>query len=88
MSYNQKDFNYYDAENPEVWELFERFALEAAQYRGNYSANAIFQRIRWETMIQKKGSFKVNNNWSKHYAHKFMVKYPQYVGFFRTRQSS
>lgn len=87
MSYNFRRFQIYDKANPEVWQMFEFFALEAAKSTKRYSSRAIFHRIRWETMVSGDGEFKINNNWSKYYALKFMAAHPQHSGFFQTRSS-
>ena len=74
---------------PRVSILFVRFAKEIID-RGykNYSVNAIFERIRWETDtpdIDGKSTFKLSNNHRAWYARKFMETYPEHAGFFRTR---
>lgn len=75
--------------NPNVSILFVRFTNEVIN-RGfsNYSVNAIFERIRWETDEADhdgKSTFKLNNNYRAWYARKFMERYPEHEGFFRTR---
>jgi|TARA_R110000782_G_scaffold624_2_gene2080 hypothetical protein len=79
----------FDAENPNVRNLFIRFSLELIE-RGfsNYSAQAIMERIRWETDeadVDGKSTFKINNNYVAWYARKFMEAYYEHDGFFRTR---
>jgi hypothetical protein len=76
-------------QHPRVKKLFTQFTKEII-YRGfkNYSAMAIFQRIRWETDqadTQGKSMFKLNNNYAPWFARQFMDENPQYKGFFRTR---
>jgi len=79
----------YDAEFPEVWDMFCRFALQTiAQGFENYSAYAIFEWIRWETDLgdsRGKYTFKLNNNYRPYYARWFMDVYPEHAGYFRTR---
>ena len=77
-------------DNPEVWDLFVRFTFEMIN-KGfkNYSAqHGIFARIRWEMDVGGNGvtQFKINNNYSAFYARRFMKMYPQYDGFYRTRE--
>ncbi len=51
--------------NPRVYDLFEKFAnqWQAARPGGRISADAILQRIRWETTVRAVGDvFEVNNN--------------------------
>ena len=75
--------------HPEVWDLFEQFSFQMIN-RGfqNYSAKAIFERIRWEKDAGGDGitTFKVGNNHPAFYARAFMRKYPRHDGFFRLRE--
>jgi len=78
--------------NPNVWALYVRFTREMSE-RGfsNYSANAIFERIRWETDTvgeDGKSTFKVNNNHRPYYARWYMNRFPEHKGFFRIRKLS
>ena len=81
-----KEFHH---DNPRVYELFKKFTFQAIQAgRKNYSVNAIFERIRWHTDIETCGDdFKLNNNHRAYYGRKFMRDYPEYDGFFRTRDT-
>ena len=75
--------------HPDVWYLFVKFTKEKIdQGFNNYSVNAIFERIRWEKDTGGDGvvSFKLNNNYRAFYSRTFMKKFPQYDGFFRTRE--
>jgi hypothetical protein len=74
--------------NPHVWKLFEKFTLMAiSKGHKNLSAWLVVNRIRWETSIETQGDdFKISNDFIALYARYFMHKYPQYNGFFRTKQ--
>jgi hypothetical protein len=74
--------------NPHVWKLFEKFTLMAiSKGHRNLSAWLVVNRIRWETSIETQGDdFKISNDFIALYARYFMHKYPQYNGFFRTKQ--
>ena len=79
----------FSAAHPEVVRLFVRFTKETIE-RGfaHYSCKAIFERIRWETDqadTDGRSTFKLNNNYTAWYARKFMERYPEHAGFFRTR---
>lgn len=80
----------YDHENQEVYGLFVKFAVQArnAGYR-QFSANAIFERIRWELAIEKKDDgFKMNNNYRAYYARRLMAENPEkFGGFFQIREA-
>jgi len=77
-------------EHPEVWDLFKKFTFEKIkQGFKNYGARNIIERIRWETdkpNEQGVGTFKINNNYHPFYARRFMRKFPEHEGFFRTRE--
>ena len=76
-------------QNPKVWELFVKFTgVAIARGFANYSAYAIFERIRWETDeadVDGKSTFKINNNYRPYYARMFMREFPHHKGFFRIR---
>lgn len=77
----------FDRENPHVFEMFERFAKEARN-RGHqrYSANGIFERMRWEThMTSNDNDFKLSNNLRAYYARKLMASDETFVGFFTVK---
>jgi len=77
----------YHKENPQVWELFEYYTLQVINkgYK-NYGAKGVMERIRWHTEIETTGDrFKISNNHTAYYARFFHYKYPQYDGFFRTK---
>jgi len=84
----EKDFLEFHNANPHVWLLFRQFARKAmASGRKSYSANAIFERIRWYTDIDSNDEqgFKVNNNHRAYYTRLFQSQYPNHAHFFRTR---
>lgn len=76
----------YDRENPMVWEMFKKFALELIE-RGyeRIGAKMIFERIRWETTVAGNDQFKINNNYTPYYARKFEQVYPQHSEVFSKR---
>lgn len=82
------DFLKYDQENPEIWRLFKKYALQAKEKGfSNYSANGIFEIIRWHTTGRGNDGFKVNNNYRPDYSRKMMSFYPSFEGFFRVRET-
>lgn len=77
--------------HPEVWDLFARFALELLRSgRKRIGAGAIWERIRWETMVNPdyadRKEFKLNNNFRAFYARRFERMYPGYEGCFEKRR--
>lgn len=86
LKYKWWDFH---KKNPQVYELVEHFTFEVIK-RGfkNYSIKSVFERIRWHTDVETTGvKFKLSNNHTAYYARLFMVKNPDYEGFFRTKQT-
>ena len=85
----QERFEDFDAEHPEVFELFVRFSKELiAAGHTSYSADAILHRIRWhfDVNAKKDGGFKINNNFTSRYARKLATANPTEFGeFFRFR---
>ena len=86
-NYTPENFDKHHAENPHIYDLFCRFAQQAARQREYYSAKIIFHRIRWETEIaENQSEFKVSDGWISHYSRKFMKDFPEHNGFFKTTQ--
>jgi hypothetical protein len=80
------DFKTYDKENPQIWNKFKKYSFEAKEKGfSNYSANGIFEIIRWNTDLQQRDKYKVNNNYRPDYARKMMKNFPEFKSFFRTR---
>lgn len=82
-------FKTFHRTNPIVWRLFEQFTLDLIRAgRGNYSSNAIFERIRWQIDVDLviAEEIKLNNNFRAYYARLFHVAHPEHDGFFRNRK--
>jgi hypothetical protein len=74
--------------NPEVWEKFEEYTLEAIHSgnRRHYSHWAIVNRIRWNREIETQGGeFKISNDHIAFYARLFHARHPDYDGFFKLK---
>jgi len=85
--WTKENFDIHCQDNPEIYEAFVKYALQAAHRRKHYSAKSIFHRIRWQTMFQEQGcQFKIDDGWISHYARKFMDEYTHLEGFFSIRQ--
>ena len=86
MLANIEQFKKYHKENPHIYHMFIRYALEAAKHREHFSAKAIIELLRWETMVSGNDQFKINNNYAPYYARMFEHNFPQHEGFFRKRE--
>jgi hypothetical protein len=80
-------FAKFHAENPHIYELFKRFTADVIRAGfQNFSARAVFHRIRWYTNVETNDpNFKINNNHSPYYARMWMIDHDR-KGFFRTRE--
>lgn len=86
----ERRFAQYHHDNPHVYVLFKKYALQVAQ-RGHprFSAKAVFERLRWHLLFETKGDvFKLNNNYTAYYARMLMQKEPRFKDFFRVRDNS
>ena len=84
--FTTENFEQYDKENPHIWEGFVKYTMEVTPHRKYFSAKAVFHRMRWDTAIgEVAAEYKLNDGWISHYARKFMDEFPQYDGFFQTR---
>lgn len=84
--WTKENFEIHHENNPRVYELFCRFALQSAKKRDHFSAKMVYFRIRWFTQVEENDSqFKLDDGWVSHYARKFMEDYPEYKDFFETR---
>jgi len=81
-----KKFKDYDAENQNVYRLFERYSQKMiATGRLKYSAWTIVNLIRWEHDIKNKEPFKINNDFIALYGRLFIYRNFEHLGFFEFR---
>lgn len=80
----EKFLNYH-SDRKEIWDMFEKFSLDAARAGKPIGAKAIMERVRWFTEIEQNGSFKVCNSYTAYYARMFAAKHPGYSGLFEFR---
>ncbi len=75
--------------NPKVWELLVRFTFELVDHGYKHAGiSLIWERMRWEMSLQTTDpeGFKLNNDFRSRYARRLMKHYPEWEGFFRTRE--
>jgi len=83
------EFKNFHKKNPEVYELFKRFAFEAIN-KGHVrlSSEMLINRIRWETsVVTTDKDYKINNDYKPFYSRMFMAEYPLHKNFFSLRGS-
>jgi hypothetical protein len=83
-----KKFFEFHFENPGVYDLFEKFALQAkAANRPRFSHWMIAQRIRWYTNIETTGTdYKLSNDYIAMYARLLVYAIPELEGFFQLKK--
>lgn len=87
MTSQKHKFLIFHQQNPELWGWIDHYALSCAR-RGwqHYGIQSVIEVARWKTAIQTQGDpYKINNNYTAHYARMWMLVHPEYDGFFRTR---
>lgn len=84
-----KAFERWDSENPDIYRLFEDYALQAINAgKRHFGAKAVAERVRWEAMIVRgKGEFRLNNNFVAFFVRRFEERHPEHAAFFRKRRS-
>ena len=79
-------FQEYHERNPRIYEEFKRFAfLLINNGHKKIGSKQVFERIRWESMIERIDRYKVNNNYTADYAYKFESDFPYLEGIFYHR---
>lgn len=84
-------FEHFHATNPHVFAELRALALRAkASGIERWSVDALFHVLRWERAIATRSDdgFRLNNNYTSHYARRLMDEVPELAGFFNTRRSS
>jgi len=81
------NFFTYHAANPHIYEALRRFALEAKRHgRRRLGMKAVFERLRWWSLVEARSdAFKLNNNYTAHYARLLMKNEAELRDFFETR---
>lgn len=85
----QREFEVFHAENPHVYELFCRFAMQAIDAgREKFGARSIWERMRWYVAFETTGDddYKLNDHHPPYYARMFMREHQECEGFFETRR--
>lgn len=78
------------AQHPEVYRLFERFALEAASRGRTFGAKALAERVRWETMLTwspDDTGYRWNNNYTAYVARRLVEDHPRLESLMRFRRT-
>lgn len=85
----ERAFRSFDEEHPQIYEALVRLAklARSRDARKKWSINALFERARWEMIVERgEESFKLNNNYRSYYARKIMQELPEFKDFFSLRE--
>jgi len=79
-------FDDWAAENPEIVELFLRYAREARASGRHYGIKAIAERVRWHVTVEKREDYKINNSYMSRLSRLLVRVDPDLVGLFEFRK--
>lgn len=82
-------FAKFHKENPKVYQLFKEYFFFLHKRKGwqRVGAKLIMERIRFEYLIiTSDPNFKINNNFTTHYARLFVKEHPEYKKCFVFRK--
>lgn len=88
MSKLECQFAEFHAENPHVYSLFERYALEAWKAGASrIGVKAIAERVRWDQRVGVQTSdWKINNSIVALYARLLIHRHPMFAELIETRE--
>ena len=86
----QEQFEAFHKNNPHIWEEFVKHTFQMIAKKSKYSAQAIFEVIRWSKIITSDNTtdFKISNNHVPFYARAFIETYPEHEGFFQIKKQT
>jgi hypothetical protein len=86
---NREKFEEFHRKNPAVYEMLAKYGRELLDAgHAKLSIALMAERVRWEAAIRTTGDrFKINNNFTAHYARRLADEFPEFRGRFLTRRS-
>jgi len=76
-------------DNPQVFPLYERFALEMLERGRRFGTQLLTERVRWEVMMTiapDEMGYRVNNNHNAYIARLLIARHPGLSALMRTRR--
>ena len=75
-------------ENPDLYRLFEHFALRMASLERPFGAKFLAERVRWECAeTNRDGEYAINNNLTAYIARRLVQDHPHLSRFLRFRET-
>lgn len=83
------EFQLFDQENPRVYQTFKRYAFQLLLAgKSRISHGSILERMRWESDLQATDEYKVNQNFGRPMAERFVFEHPEHSGAFAFKKRS
>lgn len=83
----EERYRKWKAEHPEIYALFERFALEFGSKQKRFGIKAIAERVRWEIETSWDGEdFKINNVYPSYVSRDLIRAHPWLAEFIELRR--
>lgn len=73
------------AKYPQVYRMFERYALQMAQRGRRFGMRLLVERVRWEYRFTYDEEFKINNNLTPYLARWLTREHPELAGLLEFR---
>jgi hypothetical protein len=76
-------------EHPQVFALFERFALQMVERNRRFGIGQLAERVRWEvamTWTKDMDGFRINNNHRAYLARELINRHPKIADFIELRR--
>ena len=77
-------------ENPKVFAIFEKLALQAAARDRRFGMKALAETTRWEAMMRwgkDEDGYRINNNYTAHLGRMLVERHPHLAQFIEFRKA-
>lgn len=75
------------AKNPNIYELYRKFAWELLKKGKSFNISLITERIRWECYFEYNTEFKISNDYRAYIARKLCQDIPQLKDVFKFKKT-
>lgn len=82
-----KTFIDFHAKNRQIWMAFKTATQRLIKAgHEHWGAKAIFEYLRYQSAVNGRDGFKLNNNYPAYYARLWQIACPEHASFFETRE--
>lgn len=85
----ERHYREWKEKNPDVFDLYVRFAKEALTYRRKFGVKLLTERVRWEarmSIVKDEAGFRINNSHSAYFARDLVELIPELKGLIEMRR--